>query len=63
MKYKMYCIFSKPTLTDLKGIRGKLASQSGHAFCIRFGMLKVDSQNILKRIEESVMWSVKHITG
>lgn len=32
MKTKMYCVFSKPSLTLMKGIRGKLATQAGHAY-------------------------------
>jgi peptidyl-tRNA hydrolase len=36
MKSKLYCVFSKSTLRDLKGVRGKMASQSGHAFLHAF---------------------------
>ncbi len=32
MNYRMYCIFSKESLERMKGIRGKMASQAGHAF-------------------------------
>lgn len=28
----MYCVFSKEALVKMKGIRGKMASQAGHAF-------------------------------
>lgn len=36
MMCKMYCVFSKPALIELKGVRGKLASQAGHAFLHTF---------------------------
>jgi len=29
---KMYCIFSKESLKLIQGVRGKMASQAGHAF-------------------------------
>ncbi len=29
---KMYCIFNPPALKAMKGVRGKLAAQAGHAF-------------------------------
>lgn len=32
MMIKMYCIFSRESLKLMKGIRGKMASQAGHAF-------------------------------
>lgn len=32
MKYKMYCIFAKESLDKINGIRGKLATQAGHAY-------------------------------
>lgn len=35
-KYKMYCIFSKESLSRMNGIRGKMASQAGHAFLHTF---------------------------
>lgn len=31
-RIKMYCIFAKESLEKMKGIRGKLASQAGHAY-------------------------------
>lgn len=33
---KMYCIFSRESLKAMKGIRGKMASQAGHAFLHAF---------------------------
>lgn len=33
---KMYCITSKESLNRMKGIRGKMMSQSGHAFLHAF---------------------------
>lgn len=33
---KMYCIFSKEALKKMNGIRGKLASQAGHAYLHAF---------------------------
>ena len=35
-KIKMYCIFSKEALKKMNGIRGKLASQAGHAYLHAF---------------------------
>lgn len=32
MIYKMYCIFAKESLDKIKGVRGKLATQAGHAY-------------------------------
>lgn len=32
MKYKMYCIFAMESVKKMNGIRGKLASMSGHAY-------------------------------
>ena len=37
-KIKMYCIFSKEALKKMNGIRGKLASQAGHAYLTPSGM-------------------------
>ena len=31
-KYKMYCIFAKDSLAKMNGIRGKMATQAGHAY-------------------------------
>jgi peptidyl-tRNA hydrolase len=36
MKIKMYCIFSKESLAQMKGIRGKMAAQAGHGFLHSF---------------------------
>jgi len=33
---KMYCIFSRESLKAMKGIRGKMTSQAGHAFLHAF---------------------------
>lgn len=33
---KLYCIFSKQSLSKMNGIRGKMASQAGHAFLHSF---------------------------
>jgi peptidyl-tRNA hydrolase len=32
MKYKMYCIFADESVKKMNGVRGKLASMSGHAY-------------------------------
>lgn len=32
MKVKMYCIFARESLDKMKGVRGKLATQAGHAY-------------------------------
>lgn len=32
MKYKMFCIFARESLVKMNGVRGKLASQAGHAY-------------------------------
>jgi peptidyl-tRNA hydrolase len=37
---KMYCIYCEETIKDFNGIRGKMTSQSGHAFLNAF----LDSQ-------------------
>jgi peptidyl-tRNA hydrolase len=34
--YKMYCIFAKESIDKMKGSRGKLASQAGHAYLHAF---------------------------
>lgn len=31
-KIKIYCIFSQDAIKEMKGIRGKLAAQAGHAY-------------------------------
>ncbi len=36
MKHKMYCIFAKESLDKINGIRGKLATQAGHAYLHAF---------------------------
>lgn len=33
---KMYCVFSLESLAEIKGIRGKLAAQAGHAYLHSF---------------------------
>lgn len=32
MKVKMYCIFAQEAIDKMKGIRGKMCAQAGHAF-------------------------------
>lgn len=32
MKCKMYCIFAKPAVEQMKDFRGKIAAQAGHAY-------------------------------
>ncbi len=32
MKHKMYCVFAKESLAKMNGIRGKMATQAGHAY-------------------------------
>ena len=32
MKYKMYCIFAKESVDKMKGVRGKMCTQAGHAY-------------------------------
>ena len=32
MVYKLYCVFSKESLAAMKGVRGKIAAQAGHAY-------------------------------
>ncbi len=32
MKIKIYCIFAKESVVKMNGIRGKIATQSGHAY-------------------------------
>jgi peptidyl-tRNA hydrolase len=34
--YKMYCIFARESVDKMKGSRGKLASQAGHAYLHSF---------------------------
>lgn len=36
MKYKMYCIFAKESLDKINGVRGKMATQAGHAYLHAF---------------------------
>lgn len=36
MKIKMYCIFAKESLDKMNGIRGKMMTQSGHAYLHSF---------------------------
>ena len=36
MKYKMYCIFANESVKKMNGVRGKLASMSGHAYLHAF---------------------------
>ena len=33
---KMYCIFSRESLEAMKGVRGKMAAQAGHAYLHAF---------------------------
>jgi peptidyl-tRNA hydrolase len=32
MKIKMYCIFAKESVDKMKGVRGKMCTQAGHAY-------------------------------
>lgn len=32
MKHKLYCIFAKEAVEKMKGIRGKMCTQAGHAY-------------------------------
>jgi peptidyl-tRNA hydrolase len=36
MKHKMYCIFAKESVQKMNGIRGKMATQAGHAYLHTF---------------------------
>ncbi len=36
MKHKMYCVFAKESIDKMKGNRGKLAAQAGHAYLHAF---------------------------
>jgi hypothetical protein len=36
MKHKMYCIFAKESIQKMNGIRGKMATQAGHAYVHAF---------------------------
>lgn len=36
MKYKMYCIFARESVAKMNGIRGKMATQAGHAYLHSF---------------------------
>lgn len=36
MKVKMYCVFARESLDKINGIRGKLATQAGHAYLHAF---------------------------
>ena len=36
MKIKMYCIFAKESLDKINGVRGKMATQAGHAYLHAF---------------------------
>lgn len=36
MKYKMYCIFAMESVQKMNGVRGKLATQAGHAYLHAF---------------------------
>jgi peptidyl-tRNA hydrolase len=49
---KLYCVFAKESIAKMKGNRGKLASQAGHAYLHtvwdamnRFPQLVIDYQN------------------
>lgn len=45
---KMYCIFSKDAIKAMKGNRGKLAAQAGHAYLHAFWNA-IESDNVYKR--------------
>lgn len=36
MKYKLYCIFAKESVDKMKGVRGKMCTQAGHAYLHAF---------------------------
>lgn len=36
MKIKMYCIFARESLDKINGVRGKMATQAGHAYLHAF---------------------------
>lgn len=36
MVYKLYCVFSKESIAAMKGNRGKMAAQAGHAYLHSF---------------------------
>ena len=36
MKYKLYCIFAKESIDKMKGVRGKMCTQAGHAYLHAF---------------------------
>jgi peptidyl-tRNA hydrolase len=36
MKIKMYCIFARESIEKMNGIRGKMATQAGHAYLHAF---------------------------
>ena len=45
MKYKMYCIFAAESVKKMNGVRGKLASMSGHAYLHAFWDATIPNAN------------------
>ncbi len=56
--YKMYCIFAKESIDKMKGSRGKLASQAGHAYLHAFW----DAQQLDMRDEDHSLVDGLNIT-
>jgi peptidyl-tRNA hydrolase len=48
MKHKMYCIYAKESVDKMKGSRGKLASQAGHAYLHAFWNANYSKDIILR---------------
>lgn len=53
MKHKMYCIFAKESLDKINGIRGKLATQAGHAYLHAFWDATNLSASYIEKIQAS----------
>ena len=51
MKYKMYCIFAKESLDKLNGVRGKLATQAGHAYLHAFWDATAHDASYLENVQ------------
>lgn len=68
MKYKLYCIFARESVDKMKGNRGKMAAQAGHAFLHSYwdamGMSSPidirDHVNLLKREQAEKYQASEH---
>lgn len=63
MKYKMYCIFAKESIDKMKGVRGKMCTQAGHAYLHAFWDAMNDEDYYKKKMIQAIAYETREGDG